>query len=202
MSQTTLNVFLSGVGGQGLVLVNRLLARAAILSGLDAKSTDTHGLAMRGGAVIGTLRMGKAVSTSLFAPGKGDLLLGLEPLEALRHAHMLRRGATVVTSSDELWPSPILLEKAQMPGDWHRQLDEMGLQVVTVSGVELALAAGDYRMLNVVLAGAASPFLPLDFVKLQEATKAQVPKGTEEKNLQALQLGRAATEGQAEPLPA
>ena len=75
MSQDTINVFLSGVGGQGLVLVNRLLARAAILSGLDAKSTDTHGLAMRGGAVIGTLRMGAAVPTSLFPPGRGHLLL-------------------------------------------------------------------------------------------------------------------------------
>ncbi len=199
MSDGPLNVFLSGVGGQGLVLVNRLLARAAILSGLDAKSTDTHGLAMRGGAVFGTLRIGQSVPTSLFPPGQGDLLLGLEPLEALRNAHMMRPGATVVTSSDELWPAPILLEKAQMPGDWKQQLSDRGLRVVDLSGSKLALAAGNYRMLNVVLAGAASPFLPLAYDKLQQATKAQVPKGTEEQNLRALQLGRDATEGHAEP---
>jgi indolepyruvate ferredoxin oxidoreductase beta subunit len=198
MSEPPLNVFLSGVGGQGLVLVNRLLARAAILSGLDAKSTDTHGLAMRGGAVIGTLRMGPSVPTSLFPPGTGDLLLGLEPLEALRNAAMLRSGATVVTSSDELWPAPIMLEKAKMPGDWKQQLQDRGLKVFALSGAKLALAAGDYRMLNVVLAGAASPFLPLDYDKLKQATVAQVPKGTEDKNLQALQLGRDATRGQAE----
>ena len=46
MKEGTINVFLAGVGGQGLVLVNRLLVRAAVLSGLDAKCTDTHGLAM------------------------------------------------------------------------------------------------------------------------------------------------------------
>ena len=66
-----------------------------------------------------------------------------------------------------------------------------------LSGVGLSVAAGDYRMLNVVLAGAASPFLPLDFAKLREATRAQVPKGTEDNNLQALELGRQATAGQA-----
>jgi Pyruvate/2-oxoacid:ferredoxin oxidoreductase gamma subunit len=61
--------------------------------------------------------------------------------------------------------------------------------------VKLALAAGDYRMLNVVMAGAMSYFLPIDFEKLKEATEAQVPPGTYERNLKALLLGREAAEG-------
>jgi indolepyruvate ferredoxin oxidoreductase beta subunit len=188
------NIFLAGVGGQGLVLVNRLLARAAILSGLDAKSTDTHGLAMRGGAVMGTLRMGERVGSSIFPPGAGDLLLGLEPLEALRWAHMLRRGATVVASENELWPSLILLERYAMPRDWAATMTRAGLRAVVVPGVRLALEAGDYRMLNVVMAGAISYFLPVDFEKLKEATEAQAPKGTFAKNLKALTAGREAAE--------
>jgi len=192
MSRQTINIFLAGVGGQGLVLVNRLLARAAILSGLDAKSTDTHGLAMRGGAVMGTLRMGEAVDTSLFPAGAGDFLLGLEPLEALRWAQMLKKGGTVVTSSDEQWPSLILLEKFKMPRDWRAILENAGLKVIAVPGVQLALAAGHFMMLNVVMAGAISARLPIDFDKLKEAVAAQVPTPTLEKNLQALALGREA----------
>ncbi len=195
MTRPTVNVFLAGVGGQGLVLVNRLLGRAAILSGLDAKSTDTHGLAMRGGAVMGTLRMGDAVGTSIFPAGAGDLLLGLEPLEAFRWAHMLRPGGTVVTSVDELWPSLMLLEQFAMPRDWRATLARANLCVAAVPGVKLALAAGDYRMLNVVMAGAMSYFLPIDLEKLKEATEAQVPPGTYERNLKALLLGREAAEG-------
>jgi indolepyruvate ferredoxin oxidoreductase beta subunit len=194
MSRPAINVFLSGVGGQGLVLVNRLLARAAVLSGLDAKSTDTHGLAMRGGAVMGTLRIGEQVGTSIFAPGAGDYLVGLEPLEAFRWAHMMKKGGTVVASADELWPSLILLERFPMPPTWRQTLTDAGLRVVTVPGAALALEAGDYRMLNVVMAGAVSAFLPIDFERLKEATEAQVPKGTFAKNLRALELGRGAVE--------
>lgn len=192
MAQPAINIFLAGVGGQGLVLVNRLLARAAILSGLDAKSTDTHGLAMRGGAVMGALRMGETINTSLFPAGTGDFLLGLEPLEALRWAHMLKPGATVVTSSNEQWPSLILLEKYRMPHHWRAILEQAGLKVVVVPGAGLALAAGHFMMLNVVMAGAISAFLPIDFEKLREAVAAQVPKPTLMKNLQALSLGREA----------
>ncbi|MDP8223967.1 MAG: 2-oxoacid:acceptor oxidoreductase family protein [Candidatus Lernaella stagnicola] len=190
MSDKPVNVFLAGVGGQGLVLVNRLLARAAILSDLHAKSTDTHGLAMRGGAVMGTLRMGRReIATSLFPPGAGGFLLGLEPLEAFRWAHMLRRGGTIVTSVDELWPSLTLLEQQKMPADWRATCVAGGIKVRTVPGVKLALLAGDYRMLNVVMAGAISAFLPLDFEMVKEATEAQVPRGTFDKNLKALMLG-------------
>ena len=189
-----INVFLAGVGGQGLVLVNRLLARAAVLSGLDAKSTDTHGLAMRGGAIMGTLRIGEQVGTSIFRQGAGDLLLGLEALEAFRHAHMLRRGGTVVASTDEIWPSTVLLESQAMPRDWRARIAELDLTLVAVPAVELALEAGDYRMVNVVMAGAISPLLPLDLDKLQLATETQVPPGTYEKNLRALMLGREAAE--------
>ena len=189
-----INIFLAGVGGQGLVLVNRLLARAAFLTGLDAKSTDTHGLAMRGGAIMGTLRIGAEVGTSIFPQGAGDLLLGLEALEAFRYAHMLRRGGTLVASTDEIWPSPVLLENQTMPCDWRDRIAELDLTLVAVPAVELALEAGDYRMVNVVMAGAISPLLPLDLDKLQLATEAQVPPGTYEKNLRALMLGREATE--------
>jgi indolepyruvate ferredoxin oxidoreductase beta subunit len=192
MTSSTINVFLAGVGGQGLLLVNRLLAHGVALSGLDVKSTDTLGLAMRGGAVMGTLRMGPSVATSIFPAGAGDFLLGLEPLEALRWAHMLRPGATVVACRDELWPSLILLEQHPMPRNWRARLERVGLKVVEVPGVKLALEAGDYRMVNVVMAGAMSYFLPVDLERLKEAAEAQVPKGTYGKNLQALLLGREA----------
>jgi Pyruvate/2-oxoacid:ferredoxin oxidoreductase gamma subunit len=79
-----------------------------------------------------------------------------------------------------------------MPRNWRARLERVGLKVVEVPGVKLALEAGDYRMVNVVMAGAMSYFLPVDLERLKEAAEAQVPKGTYGKNLQALLLGREA----------
>jgi indolepyruvate ferredoxin oxidoreductase beta subunit len=191
-SGRTINLYLAGVGGQGLVLVNRLLAEAAVLAGLDAKSTDTHGLAMRGGAVIGTLRIGERVATSIFPPGAGDILVGLEPLEALHGAPMIRAGGTAVVSVDELWPASVCLERHPYPRDWREVLGRAGIAVRAVAGAALAARAGDPRMVNVVMAGAVSDLLPIGEEAFAEAIRRTVPPGTFDKNLAAFRLGREA----------
>lgn len=81
---TTFNVYLAGVGGQGIGLLSEMILRSADHAGLQVKGVDTHGLAQRGGIVVSQIRMGRKVHTPLIPAGQADLVVALERHEALR----------------------------------------------------------------------------------------------------------------------
>lgn len=85
------NIYLCGVGGQGIGLLADVLARACLEAGYSLIGCDTHGLAQRGGTVVSHLRLGSDTRTPLIAPGQADLVAALERLEALRAIHMMLR---------------------------------------------------------------------------------------------------------------
>ncbi|HAE22207.1 MAG TPA: pyruvate ferredoxin oxidoreductase [Spirochaetaceae bacterium] len=94
--KSDLNIYMSGVGGQGIGLLAELLARACDYAGLTPRGCDTHGLAQRGGMVTSHLRLGAAHS-ALVPEGEADLVVSLERTEALRAADaMLREGGSLV----------------------------------------------------------------------------------------------------------
>ena len=74
------NVLISGVGGQGVLLTSKVIAEAALLSGLDVKQSEVHGMAQRGGSVLSQVRFGDAVFSPIVSEGEADLLIGFEPL--------------------------------------------------------------------------------------------------------------------------
>ena len=86
----TTSVLISGVGGQGVVLVSELLALAALAAGEDVKQGEFHGVAQRGGAVFSHVRFGDKVHSPIAPLATVDYLLALEKLEALRYAHYLK----------------------------------------------------------------------------------------------------------------
>ena len=97
------NIYLTGVGGQGIGLLSEALLRAADHAGHAVKAVDTHGLAQRGGIVVSQIRLGEDVYTPLIAAGEADLVVALERHEALRAAiGHLRAGGTLLWY-DALW---------------------------------------------------------------------------------------------------
>ncbi len=84
MKKKTFNIVISGTGGQGLITLTQIIAEAALIEGLDIKTSELHGLSQRGGSVETHIRFGKKVYSPLVAFGKGDLILSLEMLESLR----------------------------------------------------------------------------------------------------------------------
>jgi len=96
------NIYLCGVGGQGIGLLSELLSRAADHAGLEVHGCDTHGLAQRGGMVTSHLRLGQARSP-LVPDGQADLVVALERTEALRAAHDMLRPAGTVVWYDAAW---------------------------------------------------------------------------------------------------
>ena len=149
------NVFMAGVGGQGIGLLAEVLIRAADAAGLAVVGCDTHGLAQRGGIVVSHLRIGTGAHSPLIAEGEADLLLALERHEALRAMHsMLRDGGTVAWYDTSWQPLDVRLGIAAevSTADIEAEAARRGIAShrVTVTGL------ADARMQNVaVLAEAA-----------------------------------------------
>ncbi len=92
------NVLVAGVGGQGVVLASELLALAAIAAGHDVKQGEFHGVAQRGGAVFSHVRFGDRVHSPMAPRGQVEFLLAMEKLEALRYAHFVKPGGTIMVN--------------------------------------------------------------------------------------------------------
>lgn len=84
MKNKNFNIIISGVGGQGLITLVKIIAEAAFLDGKDVKSSELHGLSQRGGSVLTHIRIGKKVYSPLVEAGRADLIIGTELLEGLR----------------------------------------------------------------------------------------------------------------------
>lgn len=110
---STFNVYMSGVGGQGIGLLSEVLLRAADHAGLAVKSVDTHGLAQRGGIVVSQLRIGAQAHSPLIPARQADLVVALERHEALRAAHTALKPGGVLIYYDAVWqPLPVRLGQA------------------------------------------------------------------------------------------
>jgi indolepyruvate ferredoxin oxidoreductase beta subunit len=188
------DVVLAGVGGQGVLSVAAILAEAARRAGLVAHQGEVHGMAQRGGAVQATLRLADGpIEGDLVARGAADLVLGMEPVEALRYLEYLSPGGRLVTSADpyvnlpDYPPVEAVLEAVRaVPGS------------VLVAAGALARRAGSGRTANVVMVGAASVFLPMTIPVLEECLRhgfASKGERVVAANLRAFALGREAVEG-------
>ena len=100
---TTFNIYMTGVGGQGLGLLSEVLLRAADHADLTVKSVDTHGLAQRGGIVVSQLRIGPEAHSPLIPAHGADLVVALERHEALRAAHAALKTGGVLIYYDTVW---------------------------------------------------------------------------------------------------
>ena len=114
MDKTT-NVIISGIGGQGVITLALVIAESAFKQGYDVKTAEVHGLAMRFGHIDVHVRFGKKVYSSLVPDGEADLVISLEPLEALRMSRYMNKNTKVVFDSAKLIPNEMHLRKQQYP---------------------------------------------------------------------------------------
>lgn len=144
------NLYLCGVGGQGIGLLSEILLRASDYAGYTAKAVDTHGLAQRGGIVISQIRLGEVVHTPLIPEHTADLVVALERHEALRGVQVaLRDQGTLVYYNTVLQPLGVRLgtENEISAADIDRVCGLRGITVYTVSQPDLP----DPKMQNIVM---------------------------------------------------
>lgn len=195
------NVFLAGVGGQGILLASEVLCEAFLLEGWDVKKSEVHGMAQRGGAVTTHVRYGPKVHSPLIEPGTADLLVAFEKMEALRFLHYLREGGAVVVNAQEIFPPAVATGQARYPAGIAERLRSATPDVFLVDALAAALSLREVRAVNIVMVGAASRFLPLAEEAVVEALRPRLPERIREVNVAAFRAGRALVAEAAPALP-
>jgi len=183
------NVLIAGVGGQGAILASELLALAAIAAGHDVKQGEFHGVAQRGGAVFSHVRFGDRVYSPMARRGDVDFLLALEKLEALRYAHFVRKGGTIIVNDHTVEPIRVG-DTRPYPDDAIESLESRGFDVVAVKATEKAIEIGNHRAANVVLLGTLAGSLDIPDEVWDETFKARIPEKLLSLNQQAFSAGR------------
>ena len=190
-----LDIILSGVGGQGILSIAAIIGEAALEEGLHIKQAEVHGMSQRGGDVQSNLRISSIeIYSDLIAKGTADAIISLEPMEALRYLPYLSQKGWVVANSAPYvnignYPEldTVLKELSSLPN------------VILLDVDTLAKDGGVGRSTNMVLLGAASVILGMDYDKLEDAIArvfARKGENVVEMNKKALRIGRAAAEGQ------
>ena len=183
------DVILAGVGGQGILTISAIIGLAAVNAGLYVKQNEIHGMSQRGGDVHSNLRLSdQEIASDLIPAGKADIIISVEPMECLRYLPMLSSEGWLITSTDPFINIPnyppiedILSEISKVRH--HIMLD----------ADKIAKEIGYIKAANMVILGAASPFLDMVYASLEDAIREFFNyKGSDviDINLQALKTGR------------
>lgn len=187
------DIILSGVGGQGILSIAAVIGEAAVKNDLYMKQAEVHGMSQRGGDVQSNLRISdKPIASDLIAKGTADLIISLEPMESLRYLPFLKEDGCVVTSNVPLINIPDYPNVDDVLAEVKKVKNHVILDVETI-----AKEVGSPRVANIVMLGAATPFLGISYDKIQEGIRSIFGRKGDEivnLNLKALEAGKNITE--------
>ena len=184
------DIILCGVGGQGILSIATIIGEAAMNENLYIKQAEVHGMSQRGGDVQSNLRISsEPIASDLIPQGKADVIISMEPMEALRYLPYLSAGGWVITSSVPFVNIPnypdvevVNVELSKLP------------HVVSIDIEQLAKDNGIPRSANMILLGAAQKALGIDYAKLEAAIRrvfARKGDAVVDANIKALAIGKA-----------
>ena len=188
------NLVIVGVGGQGIILLTRILGEAVLNSDLSVMESEIHGMAQRGGQVMSTIRIGDAHSP-MIGKGEAHIILGMEPVETYRHLDLVSRDTTVVTSTNPIYPFTVTSGDEEYPdleellsnlSAYPKKLIKLDVEKITLDS-GLPNIVSNMIMLGAIL-GACEDF-PISSEKLKETIKQNVPSKYTDENIKAFELG-------------
>jgi indolepyruvate ferredoxin oxidoreductase beta subunit len=195
MRTSECDIVIVGVGGQGVILISDVIGRAAVKAGKPVRGAETHGMAQRGGSVINYTRIGCKYSP-VVPSGGADVLLALEPAEALRFAHFLSSDGVVLVNINPVLPVTVTTGNARYPplDEIVSPLRAVCKEMKTMDATVLAKQAGTAQAMNVVMLGALAKYIPLPEEMLIDAIREVVPPKYLDVNRRAFDLGKAEVE--------
>ena len=185
------DIILCGVGGQGILSIATIIGEAAMNENLYIKQAEVHGMSQRGGDVQSNLRISsEPIAGDLIAKGGADVIISMEPMEALHYLPFLSKEGWIITSSTPFKNIPNYPEMDVIMGDLQKLP-----RVITLDLEQMAKDGGVPRSANVILLGAAQKALGIEYQKLEDAIRRVFGRKGEavvEANIKALAMGREA----------
>ena len=188
-----LNIIIAGVGGQGVVLLSEILGNAAVQDGLKVRGSEVLGMAQRGGSVFSNIRLGDEVFSPMTMDGRCDILVVIEPSEALRNIQYLNKNTLVIMNNRKVIPATVSMGKSVYPeiDQITAKLESIAGKVIVLDAVGIAEQAGNRQSSNVVMLGAlfGSGKMPVKLETVKDAVEERVPAKAVAVNLKAFDLG-------------
>jgi indolepyruvate ferredoxin oxidoreductase beta subunit len=184
----TVSVLFSGVGGQGILLATAIMAHACLYDDYDVKVTEVHGMAQRGGSVVGSVRFGRKVFSPVIS--RADIIVSLEKLESLRYIDKLKNNGIIIINDYEVLPISVFGGKFSYPHEISEKIKNFTDNFLVIKALEIAQKIGSEKTMNVILIGALSNFLPIKMQSWLRSIKKVVPKKILDLNLNAFDIGK------------
>lgn len=185
------NRTLAGVGGQGILTIAAMIDHAAMQKNLYIKQAEVHGMSQRGGAVESHLRISdKPIFSDLIPLGEADLILSLEPMEALRYLPFLSENGIIITATKPF----VNITNYPDEQEVMTTIKNTGVKYIFVDAEEIAKAAGSVKTANIVMAGAAANYIGIEREQLLQSIQAMFTKKGDtivDMNLKAFEMGSA-----------
>ncbi|HHZ00540.1 MAG TPA: indolepyruvate oxidoreductase subunit beta [Tissierellia bacterium] len=184
----TKNILLVGVGGQGTILVSKILSTGLMEAGYDVKMSEIHGMAQRGGSVSTQVRYGEEVFSPIIGIGEADILVSFETMETIRWLEYLKPDGVVVINDFKLPSAPILMGQVDYPEGIIEQIQEKANTKV-INAAQIAEELGNQRVMNVVLLGALIKSMNLIHIDWDAVIRSQVKESFADINIKAFNRG-------------
>lgn len=184
----TKSILFVGVGGQGTILVSRLLTKGLMKAGYDVKMSEVHGMAQRGGSVSTQVRYGEKVYSPILGRGQADILVAFEKMEALRWSEYLKPEGIIIVNNYEIPSLPIATGQIEYPKGIIEELQKKFKTIVIDAG-KIASELGNIKTQNVVLFGSLVKAFNLDEVDWMDILKEILPERMLDINIKAFNKG-------------
>ncbi len=184
-------ILLVGVGGQGTILISKILSEGLAERGYDVKMSEIHGMSQRGGSVTTQIKYGEKVYAPNIGEGEADMIIAFEKVEAARALPYLREGGMLITDEREIYPMPVLTGAVAYPHDAIDKLKAAVPNTVVIKAAETAEKLGNIRAQNIVLLGALVKAMHLEDIDWPSLVAKFVPAKAREMNLEAYKAGYA-----------
>ena len=187
------SALLVGVGGQGVILVSKILVAGLMQAGYDVKMSEVHGMSQRGGSVSTQVHWGEKVYSPVIGKGAADIVVAFEKMEAVRYADFLKPDGVAVINDYEIPSSTIAAGLCEYPEGCLEAMQNH-FKCFTLNAGEIAMNLGNAKCMNVVLFGAMTKALAMDDIDWEAIIAETVPTKFLELNLAAYRAGRDAAQ--------
>jgi indolepyruvate ferredoxin oxidoreductase beta subunit len=190
-----LSIIICGVGGQGVVLMSELLGHAVVREKLSIRGSEVLGMAQRGGSVVSNIRIGSEFHAPLVPEGRCDIMVVLEPSEALRNIKYLSGSSLVILNTRRIIPFTVFIEKSTYPEleIVIKKLNEVADNVIAIDASQIAEESGSLLSTNIAMLGALFGIgrIPVDVETMKSVIRKKLPARTMVANIKAFDLGYA-----------